>query len=93
MSTQIVTEIPAAAARRSARARTLAALGPLGVLAGATWAILQPYRVTLLHPHDQGFWWLFVQPPLLVVLGGVLFHLLVIPGLIQDLEEAEDATA
>jgi hypothetical protein len=32
------------------------------------WAVAQPYRVTLLHPHGQGFWWLFVQPPLLVVL-------------------------
>jgi hypothetical protein len=92
MSTQIATEIPAIA-RRSARARAVAALGPVVVAAGATWAILQPYRITFLHPHGQGFWWLAVEPPLLVVLVGMLFHLLVAPGALRDLEEAEDAAA
>jgi ABC-type polysaccharide/polyol phosphate export permease len=51
------------------------------------WAVAQPYRVTLLHPHGQGFWWLFVQPPLLVVLAGALFHVFVARPLIDDLEE------
>jgi hypothetical protein len=93
MSTHIATQAPAVAARRSWRERTMAALGPLTVLAGTTWGILQPYRVTLLHPHGQGFWWLFVEPPLLVVLVGVLFHLFVAPALIRDLREIEDAAA
>jgi len=78
--------------QRTARARIVAALGPLTALAGVVWAIIQPYRVTLLHPHGQGFWWLFVEPPLLVVLVGLLFSLVVLPGLLEDLE-AERAAA
>jgi hypothetical protein len=88
MSTQLITE-QAATRRLSTRARAVAALGPLAMLGGVVWAFLQPYRITLLHPHDQGFWWLFVQPPLLVVAVGVVFALLVAPGLIEDLEDAE----
>jgi hypothetical protein len=45
--------------------------------------------VTLLHPHGQGFWWLFVEPPLLVVLVGLLFHLVIAPGVVRDLEELD----
>ncbi len=74
-------------ARRRWRVRLLASLGPLVALAGVGWAIVQPYRVTLLHPHGQAFWWLFVQPPLLVVLAGALFHVFVARGLIEDLLE------
>ena len=88
MSTQLVTE-RLAAIRRSGRARTISALGPLTMLGGVVWAFLQPYRITLLHPHGQGFWWLVVEPPLLVTLVGVVFAFLVAPGLIDDLEEAE----
>jgi hypothetical protein len=69
------------------RVYILSSLGPATVLAGVVWAMVQPYRLTLLHPHGQGFWWLVVEPPLLVILVGVLFHLLVVPGLIEDLEE------
>jgi fructose-specific phosphotransferase system IIC component len=65
-------------------------LGPLTVAGGAVWAILQPWRITLLHPHGQGFWWLVVEPPLLVVLVGILFALLVAPGVLEDLREAEE---
>lgn len=90
MSTQIATDIRPVAERRSWRARVIAALGPLTVVTGAGWAILQPYRITLLDPHGQGFWWLFVQPPLLVVLVGALFHLLVARGLLEDLERFPD---
>ncbi len=92
MSTQVATEI-SAIAHRSIRARAIASLGPLTVVGGAVWAILQPYRITLLHPHGQGFWWLAVEPPLLVVLVGVVFQLLIAPGVISDLEEVEDAAA
>jgi hypothetical protein len=75
--------------RRSARALAVLSLGPLTVLAGVAWAFLQPWRVTLLHPHDQGFWWLVVEPPLLVIVAGVLFHALVAQPLVRDLEETE----
>jgi len=87
MSTQLVTE--RAALRRSARARAISALGPLTMVGGVAWAFLQPYRITLLHPHGQGFWWLVIEPPLLVVLVGIVFALFVAPGLIEDLEEVE----
>jgi len=69
------------------RQRLLMLLGPLASLAGVAWAIVQPYRVTLLHPSGQGFWWLLIEPPLLVVLSGALFHLLVARVLLEDLAE------
>jgi H+/Cl- antiporter ClcA len=86
MDTQLVTDVPQMRERRSTRAAVVTALGPAAVLAGLVWAVLQPYRVTLLHPHGQGFWWLFVEPPLLVIAVGVAFALLVAPGLLEDLE-------
>ena len=89
MNTQIATEVTRPRARRSARALAVLSLGPLTVTAGVLWAILQPYRITLLDPHGQGFWWLFSEPPLYVILVGVLFLFLVAPGLVADLEEGE----
>jgi hypothetical protein len=88
MNTQIATEVAREASRRrSARAYVLSAIGPVTVVAGIVWALLQPYRLTILHPRGQGFWWLFVEPQLLVVLVGALFHFFVVPGLLEDLEE------
>ena len=74
------------AATHALRARVVLSLGPLTMLAGAGWALVQPYRITLLHPVGQGFWWLFSEPPLYVVLFGVLFHLVVARPLVEDLE-------
>jgi hypothetical protein len=88
METQLVTRLPAEAAVRSARAHAVALLGPLTAAAGVVWAIVQPDRVTLLHPRGQGFWWLAVEPPLLVVAVGVLFALVVARPLLADLESA-----
>ena len=73
---------------RSPRVRLVLALGPLTVLAGLAWALVQPWRLTLLHLHGQGFWWLVAEPPLYVVLVGVLFRALIAPGLVEDLEES-----
>jgi hypothetical protein len=67
-------------------------LGPVTAAAGLVWAVLQPDRITLLHPVHQGFWWLVIEPPLLVVLAGVIFALVVARPLIADLE-ARDAAA
>ena len=89
MSTQLITERVAVRAR-STRARLNVVLGPVTMLGGVAWAFLQPYRLTLLHPHGQGFWWLFVEPPLLVIAVGVAFALFVAPGLIEDLEAGEE---
>lgn len=74
---------------RSLRARVLLALGPATSLGGLVWAILQPWRLTLLHPHTQGLYWLLAEPPLYVVLVGAGFRLLLAPGIVADLEESE----
>ncbi len=86
--TQYATELSRTRSR-SPRALAVLSLGPLTVAAGVLWALLQPWRVTLLHPHGQGFWWLVVEPPLLVVVAGVLFALLIAPGIVRDVEDAE----
>jgi hypothetical protein len=78
--------------QRTARARFVTALGPLTALAGVIWAVVQPYRLTILHPDGQGFWWLFVEPPLLVIAVGLFFYFVIVPGLLEDLEERRAAT-
>jgi hypothetical protein len=88
MSTQLIGE-RLAIRHGSIRARAVAALGPLTMLGGVAWAFLQPYRITLLHPHGQGFWWLLVEPPLLAVAVGVVFALFVAPGVVEDLQAEE----
>ena len=90
MSTQLIQE-RVAARSRTARARAIAVIGPLTMLGGVVWAFLQPYRLTILHPHGEGFWWLFVQPPLLVIAVGLAFYFVVLPGLLEDLEEGRAA--
>ena len=97
MNTQLATDVlerrparPAASRRRSARALAVTALGPLTVLAGLVWALLQPYRITLLHPRGEDFWWLVVEPPLLVVLVGVVFAVVIAPALVEDVEAVEE---
>ena len=91
MNAELVTELEAPL-QRTARARIVSALGPTTVLAGIVWALVQPYRVTLLHPRGETFWFLFVEPPLLVIAVGLLFHFVILPGLLEDLE-AEHAAA
>lgn len=90
METPIVRQIPAEAATQSIRARAISLLGPTTVAAGLIWGILQPWRLTLLHPRGQGFWWLVFEPPLLVAAAGVIFALVVARPLLADLE-AHDA--
>ena len=91
MNAELVTELKTRA-HLTARARIVSALGPLTVLAGIVWALVQPYRITLLHPHGETFWFLVVEPPLLVIAVGLFFHFAVAPGLLQDLEEARAAS-
>jgi NAD(P)H-flavin reductase len=89
MNTTFVTE---AAQQHDIRAHAISLLGPLVAAAGIVWAILQPHRITLLHPHGQGFWWLVVEPPLLLVAGGVVFALVVARPLLADLERHRATT-
>ena len=91
MESHIVTEVPRVRAYRTPRARLISLLGPLTAAGGVAWAFVQPYRITLLHPRGQGFWWLLVEPPLLVVGVGVLFALVVARPLLADLEESDAA--
>ena len=86
MSTQTATQVEARARTLNARQVVLSALGPLTALVGVVWAVVQPWRITLLHPHAEGFWWLFVQPPLWIMAAGLGFHLLVARPLVEDLD-------
>lgn len=87
MSTQAASRAkPSPRARRSGRALAVLSIGPVAALAGLVWSVLQPYRITLLDPAGQGFWWLVAQPPLYVIGAGILFHLAVAPGVVDDLE-------
>jgi hypothetical protein len=90
LNAELVTELEARAEQSSA-ARVVSTLGPATALAGVVWAIAQPYRITLLHPRGESFWWLLVEPPLLVIAVGLLFHLVIRPGLLEDLEGARAA--
>lgn len=93
MNTNYVERMPLAATRRRARrAYAVSLLGPLTMAGGLIWAILQPDRITLLHPRGQGFWWLAIEPPLLVAVAGLVFALVVARPLIADLE-ARDAAS
>jgi hypothetical protein len=87
VSAELVSELEVPR-RRTLRARLVSTLGPLAALAGLVWAIAQPYRITLLHPHHQSFWWLVVEPPLLVIAVGLLFQVVILPGLLEDLQDA-----
>jgi hypothetical protein len=93
METPFLRSYPASQTRRYHRsAHAVSFVGPVIGAAGVIWAILQPDRLTLLDPHGQSFWWLVAEPPLLVMLVGLLFTLLVARPLIHDLE-AHDAAA
>jgi len=90
MDAELVRQGARARTRHSRRHTAVSALGPVTALAGLIWALAQPFRITLLDPDKHTFWYLAVQPPLLVMLVGVLFHILVVPGLLTDLEEIEE---
>jgi len=94
VNAELVTELeaPLQQTTTSTRAWIVSALGPIAALGGVIWAVVQPYRVTLLHPMGQGFWWLFVEPPLLVIAVGLFFYFVITPGLLRDLAE-DHATA
>jgi hypothetical protein len=77
---------------RNRQRRVLAVLliGPVTVVGGLVWAIAQPYRITFLDREGRGLYDYLVQPPLLVVLVGLLYMVLIAPGLAEDLEREGD---
>jgi hypothetical protein len=90
MSAELAHELQRETSERAAplalRARAVLALGPIASVGGVVWALVQPWRLTLLHPHAQGFWWLVGEAPLYVVLVGVLFRVLLAPGIVEDMQ-------
>lgn len=64
-------------------------LGPLTILAGIVWAVAQPYRISLAHAAERSVYHVLVQGPLLVIAVGVLYVVLVAPGLVRDLREPD----
>jgi hypothetical protein len=86
VETQLDTHVATGVGYGSTRTRVIALLGPLTVVGGLAWAILQPYRLTLLHPQHQSVWWLIAEPPLLVAAAGLVFALAIARPLIDDLE-------
>jgi len=99
VSSDIATSIPRederqGVVRRPWRAFAVLLLGPLTIMGGLAWAVAQPYRIVLLDREGQGLWDYLFQPPLLVVLVGLLFTLVIAPGLVEDLDAGEqDGTA
>lgn len=77
------------ARRKSAPVLLVEALGPLTILAGVVWALVQPQRVVFLHREGKGFYDYLVQGPVLVVVVGLAFALLIAPGLADDVETPE----
>ena len=91
MSSEIATSVQERAGRRRVtrrpwRALTIQLLGPLAVFGGLVWAIAQPYRIVFLDPGGKGFYDYVFQPPLLVAVAGLLYAVVIAPGLVEDLE-------
>jgi hypothetical protein len=96
VSSEIATSIPKRAARfrarttrRQLKALAVQLLGPVTMLAGLVWAVAQPYRIVFLDRNGKDAYDYLVQPPLLVVLVGLIFAILIAPGLVEDLEKEE----
>jgi hypothetical protein len=78
------------AVRRQRRTVAVLLLGPATILGGLVWAMAQPYRFDFLEPEGKGIYDYLVQPPLLVVLVGIVFGAVIAPGLAEVLELGDD---
>ncbi len=98
MSSEVATSIPSerqrqGVERRPWRALAVQLLGPLTIVGGLVWGVAQPYRILILDRDRGGDLYDYVfQGPLLVILVGLAFAVLVAPGLVHDLalEERRD---
>ena len=76
--------------RRSGRALAIEFLGPVTILGGIVWGIFQPYRIVFLdRTAHLGFYDYLIQPPLLVIVVGLIFTFAIAPGLLDDLRSAD----
>ena len=76
--------------RGSPRALAIHLIGPITILAGIAWAVAQPYRIVFLDSEKKGFYDYVFQPPLLVIAVGLIYALLLAPGLVDDLRGEDD---
>jgi hypothetical protein len=83
---------PTVAARRERRVLAVLLLGPVTMLGALVWAVAQPYRIAFLDSEGKGFWDYLVQPPLLVALVGLVYMVVIAPGLAEDLEQERDGS-
>ena len=95
MSSEIVGRLERAGkryrvSRRSGRELSIEFLGPITILGGVVWGILQPYRIVFFdRGADLGFYDYLIQPPLLVIVVGLVFTFAIAPGLLEDLRRAD----
>jgi hypothetical protein len=75
--------------RRQLKVLTVQLLGPLTVIAGVVWAVAQPYRIAFVDTDGKGLYDYLFQPPLLVVVVGLVYALALARGLVEDLEAEE----
>jgi hypothetical protein len=73
------------------RMLAIESIGPLTMLAGAVWAIAQPYRIAFLDREGKGLYDFLIQPPLLVIAVGLFFAFVVAPGVVEDMRSDGDA--
>jgi hypothetical protein len=96
VSSEIATSVPRetqreGVERRPWRALVVQLLGPITIVGGLVWGVAQPYRILILDRDARGgdlYDYVF-QGPLLVILVGLAFAVLVAPGLVADLEAEE----
>jgi hypothetical protein len=92
VNSEIATSIPSdrrrqGIERRPWRALAVQLLGPLTIVGGLVWGVAQPYRILILDRARGGDLYDYVfQGPLLAILVGLAFAVLVAPGLVADLE-------
>ena len=73
--------------RRAWRVFTIQLLGPCTVFTALVWAVAEPYRIVFFESGAKGFYDYVLEPPLLVAVVGLLFAVLIAPGLAEDLEK------
>jgi len=95
VSSEIVSPIESAGkrhrvSRRSRRELAIESLGPITILGGVVWGIFQPYRIVFFdRAADIDLYDYLIQPPLLVIVVGLIFTFAIAPGLLDDLRRAD----